>query len=239
MGALLAGTAMGLPTAEELLAKMTEKVNQVKSFEAQMKVTTETPGHKDTDTAHMAMEKAEVGGKQVERILIAAKITKVRADGKEETGEEMIVNDGVFVWGQRRARGSETIKVRKDAAETMGVGWWAKEMNGMNRQRWGRFELAVVGEDVIEGQKMYVLEGKAKEAQPGQPGPERRRKIWVGQEDLLVHRDVTTTAGEDPAKRRVETLEFSEIKVDQKVDPALFKYTPPAGVEVEDRTAGK
>ena len=166
---------------------------------------------------------------------------KLAQDGvKEDRGEEMLVSDGVVVWLHLRKRGAEKVTVRKVAAETvkMGLGSWAREMNGENQKRWERFELTVVGEDEIEGQKMYVLEGKSKtDRKTGRP--EQSKKVWVGQEDLFVHRDVTTRAQKDPTKPWVRTVEFTGIKVDQKVDPELFKYTPPKGVQVQDMTGGK
>jgi outer membrane lipoprotein-sorting protein len=36
-------------------------------------------------------------------------------------------------------------------------------------------------------------------------------------------------------KERMNT-QFTNVKVNQPIDPALFKYTPPEGAKVQDRT---
>jgi hypothetical protein len=63
--------------------------------------------------------------------------------------------------------------------------------------------------------------------------PEKVR-IYVGQKDLMCHRYLAY----DKAGTEIMDMQMTNIKVNAVLDPALFKYTPPAGANVMDMTKG-
>lgn len=228
--------AAELPTAEQLLKKVTAAFAEMQSLEADMRGTG-SMGWKEA--GHLAMERSEKDGKTICRAWAIVQETWKESDGKEESQESSMVNDGTFTWTERRIRGKSEIRVEKvDSQEPNPLGPGEGIMRDI-REDWQRFHLSVVGEDKIDGEKMYVLEGALPAADLPKYAKESKMKVWISQDDLMMRRIVDTVQLAKGDHSETNTVEFRNVKVNQKVDPALFIYTPPEGAKVNDRTKPK
>jgi outer membrane lipoprotein-sorting protein len=99
-----------------------------------------------------------------------------------------------------------------------------------------QYDLTLVGEGEFDGQKMWMLEGtpKAKADEKAPPAGPSKVKVDIGQKDLMAHRITVLYKGGS----EVVDVQLTNLKVNPTLDPALFKYTPPAGAEVTDMTKG-
>jgi len=229
--------AADLPTAEEILAKVTAAWGAMKSYEADQQVgVVLQPNMTVTTTANTVMERSEKDGKTVEKFSIAEESVRRATDGKDEVSESRIVSDGTFRWRERRFPGDIGLRVWKDNAENTPIGL---QFNGLfpgSALDWKDYHLKTVGEDTIDGQKMYVLEGTIDPTALVKGLKESKMKVWVRQADFIIRKRVLTMQGADEDKPMVFTMEFLNVKVNEKVDPALFVYTPPEGAKIIDHT---
>ena len=61
--------------------------------------------------------------------------------------------------------------------------------------------------------------------------PPARVRISVGQDDLALRRTICY----DKDGKKTGEVQFTNVKVNQPIEPSLFKYTPPEGAKVEDQ----
>ena len=233
--------AAELPTGKELLAKVTAAYRALTSLEVDMSMTGEdNPLGTEAGTAHFVFEKSENDGKVVERGCVAGRLTRKSADGKEVVQEIRGVNDGKYSWLEERVPDSKEVRVTKrDARAPDAFRARATDVLAEVAQDWRRYGLQVVGEDMIDGQKMFVLEGGDQPPGEKNPGAGTRVKVWVAQDDLIVRRKVRTTKRADQDEQSVITMEWRNVKINQPVAPALFVYTPPEGAKIDDRTKSR
>jgi len=100
-------------------------------------------------------------------------------------------------------------------------------------------EYTLVPGAAIDGQPMWVLEGKWKQEAAANPALAQqvaiigKTRLHVGQQDGFTHR--IEQFDKDGAKT-VVTIDFTKIKFNEKLDDAMFQYKPPAGMEAIDIT---
>jgi outer membrane lipoprotein-sorting protein len=94
-----------------------------------------------------------------------------------------------------------------------------------------QFDFVKVDSATIDGRSMYVLEGTPK---AGQPEARMLSKImyFFDQETLVMRRMVTL----DKAGKESSRFDLTNVKTNGELDPKLFDYTPPPGVQVQDMT---
>jgi outer membrane lipoprotein-sorting protein len=68
---------------------------------------------------------------------------------------------------------------------------------------------------------------------PGDNGLAKVRMV-VNQTDCMLRRMVLY----DKDGKEMAEMRFTNVKVNGPIDPALFKYTPPDGVKINDMTGG-
>lgn len=91
--------------------------------------------------------------------------------------------------------------------------------------------LKLLPEQTIDGRKVFVIEA-SQTAETGMPGGTYRTVLCLCQETGMAVKTETF----DADGKSVSTMAFSDIKVDQDIDPARFKWVAPEGVEVVDQT---
>ena len=231
---LSARTASALPEARDLLEQLVTTVNEIRSFSEEVRSSSTGAGVSDSSTGSTAMMKSDEKGKTVEKFFSATKVNR-KVDGKPLVHEFKTVNDGTYLWQEKRSSDLAQIVVIKDRASGSGqIAWSRKVIMGM-RELWANFELEVTHEDTVAGQKTYLLEGVRKtEAPPGTAVPEVKLKLWISKDDYLPRRLVISSQMSDNKGTVVHTTDYLKVKVNEKVDPAVFTYTPPEGVQVED-----
>jgi outer membrane lipoprotein-sorting protein len=105
------------------------------------------------------------------------------------------------------------------------------------QKEWMDFTL--VGTEELDGQPVYVLEGKWKEAATKTPQGAAmaamfsKSRLYLGQRDGYMHK----MAQYDKAGSTVVmTMEFANVKFDEELPAKLFTYQPPEGAPVMDMT---
>lgn len=230
-----------LPTAEDLLAKVTAAYGAMRSFEVDTREVIETHNGTGTKTAHLAMEKSEKAGRAIEKFAVVSKETQALNNGRVSVEEGKIVSDGNVMWGERRRSDDEVIRVRKEAAEgPEAVGLCNMFAKAMARD-WKRYHLKVAGQDAIDGEKMYLLEGSLDPAElaGNEVFEAETHRVWVRQADFVIRRTVTTSHLFGRDQPAVVVKDWLNVKVNQPVAPALFVYTPPEGASIDDKTQEK
>ena len=152
------------------------------------------------------------------------------------TVETKMVNDGRFVWQEMRKSMPPSLQVIKTKADRQSPGTPGRMLTPEEniQQLRKQFDFKDVAEDVIDGQKVYVLGGTLKEnlQQMDIAQMLSRVRYYVSQKDLGIRRMVTYN------KQGKETTryELTNVKINEKVDPKLFEYTPPANAKIIDTT---
>lgn len=231
---LSARSASALPEARDLLEQLITTVNELRSFSEDVRTSSSGAGVSDSSTGNVVMMKSDEKGKAVERFFSATKINR-KVDGKPLVHEFKSVNDGTYLWREKRSSDLAQIVVIKDLASRTDQIAWSQQVIMSMRELWANFNLEVTHEDTVAGQKTYLLEGLRKtEAPPGARVPEIKIKLWLSKDDYLPRRLVINTEMSDKKGVVVHTTDYLKVKVNEKVDPAVFAYTPPEGVQVED-----
>jgi len=224
-------------TTEEVLAKLTKQRGEVKTFEFDMK-TIMKGEQAGTSTGHMAMQVVMKDGKPAGALMNV----KQQMTMGEMTHDTLMVNDGEFLWMETKAPSSGRVMVMKYKPDT--------GANKNDPQEFtDQYDLKLVGEEDFDGQKCWVLEGtpKAKSAAPAARGMGRgsmgmgmqaeepgKIRMSVGQKDLFVRRYIFYSK----SGKEISETQMTNVRLNGKLDPALFKYTPPKGAMVMDMTKG-
>ena len=215
-------------TTEEVLAKIAKAEAEVKSFESDSRSVMEAGAWKREFAVHFAVEFVVKDGEPAVHRLYRK--TQIKMPD-EESVTMLHVYDGEFMWTERKEgaagkvtvtkRNPGTLKKRVNGKLTIGEASVALRMSEV-------FDLKLVSEEVVDGQKTWVLEGPRK----GDALPPARVRISVGQDDLALRRTIVY----DEGGKKIAEVQFTNVKVNQPIEPSLFKYTPPEGAKVEDQT---
>ena len=220
-------------TTEEVLAKLAKQHGEVKTFECDMKSIMKEPGQEGEMVGHMAMEVIVKDGKPA-GMKMNMKHTMTPKEG--QASAMLVVNDGQFLWIETKEPESGQVIVMKQKGDSA-----QGKMNNPNEFA-DMFDLKLVGEEVFDAQTCWVLEGtpKAKPKTPPtgammmEPPTPGKVRMYVGQKDTLCHRYIMYNR----AGKEVVDTQLSNLKVNGKLDPALFRYTPPPGAQVMDMSKG-
>jgi RNA polymerase sigma factor (sigma-70 family) len=237
-----AKTLLGVLSTKPVIDKLTEAAKGVKSIEANIKIAALTMG-------------AEVAGSGTVRQLLDEKkmySTMTMKMGNMEIPMN-IVCDGTTYWQEM------TIPVGEKGAK-MVMKYPASYMNDMNNQSSESplsgealaksWDFVTTAEGTLNGKPVYILSGKRTPGQAEQQikaatdlGGENAAavaramvesmdsaKVYISKDDNLVAKlEMLNKEG-----KSVQSVEFTDIKLNPKFDAALFTYCPPAGAQVVD-----
>ena len=239
-GVLVAGfsAVASAATTEEVLGKLLKQYGETKAYEADTKTLMKSGEMRGSAmTGHMATQVVEKDGKPVGTLMNWKQKIKDPAGGESEM---LMVHDGEFVWIETKDPESGMVMVMKTKPG-------AQKAEGDAKQFTDDYDLKLVGEEDFDGQKMWVLEGAPKVERVEMKRPTMRGgmgprpteqpgklRISVGQKDSYMHRFTQF----DKAGKETSEMQFTNIKVNGKLAPSLFKYTPPRGAQVMDMTKG-
>ncbi|HEY3319066.1 MAG TPA: hypothetical protein VGP72_01120 [Planctomycetota bacterium] len=240
---VLAGVcAFGLetdPKAEEILKKIEAKSAEKKGLDADMTMSMKMMNMKTEGKGHI----------------------KTLADGKhfimdmtmKVMGMEMktrSVCDGTTMWTETAMpQGKMVQKMSMATMEKMGGGNQQNPLEQVKQMR-QQYTFTGVSEGKVQDTTVYILEGvpnpdaakKAADAAKEAGGEQaakmaqaqlemvKKVRVYIGKDDLMFRKLETLDAGGEP----IMSMELSNIKLDEKADPELFKYTPPEGAQVMD-----
>jgi len=214
-------------TTEEVIEKIKKSQAEMQSIEFDLKTVVKSPTLEPESTSHLAEEFVTKGG--------GAVVHHMYSKGGGKILRSLTVDDGEFVWWELTSPGSRVVSVSKYPSRKVRVSkgrttWpWSEAVDTIN-ETIREFDLKVTGEDTLDGEQVWVLEGPAK-AVPTDDDMGKVRML-VSQNDCMARRVLIY---DKDGKERMNT-QFTNVKVNQPIDPALFKYTPPEGAKVQDRT---
>jgi outer membrane lipoprotein-sorting protein len=233
---LVAAPIAKAATLEDILAKLSANEATVKSFDADVKsIMKMMPGMEMS--GHIAVQSIVKDGKRAGSLMNMKQSMKMG----EMTIAMVMVCDGEFVWTESQTPGGVMVmKMKFDPTQ---------QQTGDTSTLRDSYDLKLVGEEEFDGQQMWILEGtpKAKAAPAkaevaakdaaGMDPPTQTGKshFYIGQKDLMTHRVITF---DKASGKEMADIQFTNIKLNPKLDPSLFKYTPPEGANVMDMTKG-
>jgi len=233
-----------LPTTDELLARIGKAAAELKTYSYDRKGAVTRHGRTRPRSGSTVGMITREEGKTICRSYTAGKVILIarwqeRDEWREFDAEEKRVNDGTHRWRQLRVPALDrtmVVKTRADAPDKYQRPACASPLDWTEAAA-KSYVLRVTGEDVVNGERVYVLEGKFNDdylREHSKAEAVKRLwptiKIWISQSDLFPRR--YTTFGPDGQ----ESTEFTNVKLNGPVDETLFTYTPPEGAVVNDRT---
>ncbi len=234
---VLSSPALAVPTVEELFKMMAEREAEVKTMQGDVNVVVNTPAGPIKGGGRAVTARSEEDGKTIEKLFVSVKMT-VKVAERTMTTETRTVNDGQFMWQEVRNSMPPSVQIIKKSGDSHMAGVSAtmltseKDIDALRKL----FDFKTVAEDVIDGRKVYLLQA-GRRKNPQGPGfriwsLESGARYYVDQEELYVRRFVTY----DAQGTEIIRFELTNVKLNEKVDPKLFEYTPPKGVEIIDKT---
>ena len=104
-----------LPTVEDLLAKMTAAISKIKSFEADIQITSSSQRGTGSGTGRVETKRYEHDAKTIEKAFFSLEMIMKLADGKEVAIARKVVVDGTFIWFEGRNSQRKEIMVGEKA----------------------------------------------------------------------------------------------------------------------------
>jgi outer membrane lipoprotein-sorting protein len=213
LAAVFAGAASAaLPSVNNLKWRVRWAAARIQTFEADIR-TFAAP--KTTTTGHFVFKNGA-------KVFSSQKMETDLGGGKK--AETLTVNDGVYVWTEsKKPTEAQTTVTRKKAGKDPRE----RDPLACMQDLWSMPDLKVTGEDMLDGQNMWVLEATLKAEGDAAGG---KVSAFIGQSDNIPHRILTF----DKDGKEVSDTRLSNIKINGPVKDALFKYTPPKGAKVVD-----
>ena len=163
--------------------------------------------------------------------------TVVSADGRQIRSDRSTQkSDGQDLWQYDQASNTVTIDPvdpHMSAKGIMGLyGQSAETLQELFQQASGCFDPKVMGSETVAGQATYVVDLGATKC-PSASGPEMQGRIviWVDKETFLVLKLEQHSKFDDKV---IMTDQVTSVQYNAAVDPAKFKFTPPAGATIVD-----
>lgn len=184
----------------------------------------EMGGGRVTSTGTGTFEYLRKGDKELYRLEMATTTTQAFA-GNEQTIEQKVlsINDGEFVYNLTDGMGKKiAAKSRADKAK-MGGG------KAMFKQLREEHELTLLPDQELDGHSAYVIEAVPKKSTPMAIA---RTVYYLRQDTGVMMKSVALNAD----GKAVQTMTFSEFKINPTIAPERFVFKAPEGVTVLDRT---
>jgi outer membrane lipoprotein-sorting protein len=221
--------------ADELEAaqkRIVEAWNKQKSFTAKVETT------QRVELGDTVMEGKSTGTLEVQRegdkvrMYTEQKISMTTKTGKEETKMEQsstTVMDGEFVYTLSDTGGQKSATKMKYSP--LMTGDPKATFEDFTKQK---YTVKLLPEETVSGRKAFVMEVTPSQPDQGPMGLGKMRYCFDQESGILLQ---MVTLGVD--NKPMMTTTYSDLKLDAKIDPQHFKFTPPAGVKVVDQTTAK
>lgn len=223
---VLAVSTARAETVEEVEKKLNAAAAKVTAYTADVKMTLDSgaEGMKLKGASKGTYEWAREGSKVLYRMEQHMSQTIIAGAQTNSTNTHALtVNDGEFIHTLNDAMGVKSAtRQRSDAKADQPV--FEGMRNGHN--------LKLMPDETIDGVAVYVVEGRPKDTKGANPDAGRILQFF-SKETGLVLKIVQFDTGGNP----MMTMEYNNMKVNPKIAPDRFKFTAPAGVQVQDLTA--
>jgi outer membrane lipoprotein-sorting protein len=223
-------TSVSAAVADEKLDALEKEIaakwKKVESLAAKMEMTM------DVDQGNMKMKhtmKATVeylrkGEKMLSRMEGEAEMVMDMGGQKTTMNTPMLaVSDGEFTHTLVEQMGQKMcMKAKTDESSLAG--------DAMFKVLREQYDLTVGDDEEVGAEKCWVVRGTPKKAAgPGQPA---KMVYYIRQKDGAT----VQMLGYDASDKKIMTTTYSEIKVNEKLDPKRFEFEVPEGVQVMDMT---
>lgn len=222
---LVMASVASAETAEDVMQKITDLNKKIKSMTADVKTVTKMENEmmKQNSVSDGHYEYVLEDGKPLVRMESTTTGSMEMMGNKQETkGSMLSIMDGEYTWvlndqdGQKTAMKSK-IQEAMDPADPFGP---MKE----------NFNVKLLPDETVDGESCYVLEFTPKKDQGGMAGT---RTIQYFRKDNGTFAKIVSF---DTENKPVMTITYSNVKLNPKISPDRFKFTPPPGVEIMDVT---
>ena len=228
---ILGACTQPLPSADELAQRMEAARAAMTSAEATLSINFTTPEQQGTLSAVAWME--QTGQRDATGEPITRMRTEVSAASEAELLGMTMVSDGNNFWlyspaDQRVITGSRD--EFKESTQTNPAAP-AMMLSEMINQGLEAVDLKVVGTETIAGRSTWKVDFTPRAETSAQLGLNGviNGTLWID-EELALPLKLTLDAGD----LGQGTVELSNLKVNQPIDPERFSFTPPPGVTVEE-----
>lgn len=224
----LSGLALA-ETLEEAEKNILAKWQQHNSLKAnvrmQMKMEMPNGGKVTTDGAG-TFEWVRSGELGLHRMELKSKmVTNVRDQQMAMEQEIVSVSDGATSTTLTTGMGRRAaMKDRVDVTQPTST----DSLFGTTREH---FDYALMPDQEVDGAAAYVIEATPKKPLPRLPA---KKVIYYLSKETGA---IVGLAWLDDKGEQINRFEFTDIKLDEKIDPARFQLQIPEGVQVMDRTA--
>lgn len=145
------------------------------------------------------------------------------------TSKLLMVSDGTHTWQYAQNEMGSGMPPQKSVTK-MKAEQNSFSPAGFFEQTAKSSKLEIVADEKINGMDCYTVKATPKEPNPMTPG--MYTKVHFSKKDGAMVKQVTYN-GEGKA---IQSTEFTNIKFDEKLDPKLFTFEAPEGVQVNDMT---
>lgn len=228
---ILGACTQPLPSADELAQRMEAARAAMTTAEATLSINFTTPEQQGTLSAMGWME--QTGQRDATGEPITRMRTEVSAASEAELLGMTMVSDGNNFWlyspaDQRVITGSRD--EFKESTQTNPAAP-AMMLSEMINQGLEAVDLKVVGTETIAGRSTWKVDFTPRAETSAQLGLNGviNGTLWID-EELALPLKLTLDAGD----LGQGTVELSNLKVNQPIDPERFSFTPPPGVTVEE-----
>lgn len=225
VGLVLAPASLADEKLEALEKEIAAKWKDVNSMSAKMEMTMDINqgGMKMKQTMKAVVEYLRKAEKMMSRLEGETEMT-MDMGGEQQTMKSpmLAVSDGQFTHTLMEQMGQKMcMKTKTDPSATAGD-FMIKALKDQN-------ELTVGPDEEVNGDKCWVLIAKPKQTQPGMP---TKTCYYFRQKDGVFVQWI----GYDASDKKNMITTFTDIKVNEKIDPARFEFKVPDGVQVMDMT---
>ena len=137
-----------------------------------------------------------------------------------EPAGDVVVGDGRYFWIYYPSHDAKQV-IRLPASVGQGVDLQAQFIGDPTK----RFDYTLLGKEQVGGRQASVLMLVPKEA-----AGYRSLKVWIDDKDSLIRRFVLTNDN-----GVVQNFELANLQTNPRLDPAIFRFTPPAGATIVER----
>jgi outer membrane lipoprotein-sorting protein len=146
------------------------------------------------------------------------------------------VYDGRYMWVLNDVDGNKSAMKTKLSADEMKMLMTSENWQELHKH----MHVKLAGEEKVEGKSCWAIETRPKlskeeqsqAARASDPMAEATTRSYYSKENGVVLKVVTRDKNGDV----IQTAETTDVKLNAKVDPELFKFKAPEGVQIADMT---
>ena len=225
VGLILAPAALADEKLDQLEKEIAAKWKDIKSMTAKMEMSMDMDqsGMKMKQTMKAAVEYLRKAEKMMSRLEGESNVAMDMGGQTQNMKSTMLaVSDGEFTHTLVEQMGQKMcMKSKADASATTG-----EEMIKLLKEQ---SDLSVGADEEVNGDKCWVLVAKSKQMQPGAAA---KTCYYFRQKDGVIVQWI----GYDASDKQNMTVKFTDVKLNETIDPACFEFKVPEGVQVMDNT---